>query len=181
MVSIYIFHFTQTTSLNKTAQNAKTGFVGNLTKSEIRDYFIKDVISEKDWALHLDKHQTQNKIDHAPLIMGMFIIILFGARINGSHYNPLITFSFMLGNVRSNKFDRVLGLFYIMAQYAGAMAGGIMQLTINGITEYNAPFFAKEDDYWPSLLTEIVGSFILVFMYLLSTKESTKFSKDQVT
>jgi len=30
------------------------------------------------------------------------------------------------------------------------------------------------------MLTEITGSFILVFMYLLSTKESTKFSKDQV-
>jgi len=112
----------------KTAQNAKTGKVGNLTKSQILDHYINDQ------PISIDTDITGNEIDKAPLIMGMFIIILFGARINGSHYNPLITFSFMLGNVRSNKFDRVLGFFYIMAQYAGAMAGGIFQLTINGIT-----------------------------------------------
>jgi len=110
------------------SQNAKTGKVGNLTKSQILDHYINDQ------PISIDTDITGNEIDKAPLIMGMFIIILFGARINGSHYNPLITFSFMLGNVRSNKFDRVLGFFYIMAQYAGAMAGGIFQLTINGIT-----------------------------------------------
>lgn len=51
----------------------------------------------------------------APLLMGMFVIILFGARISGSHYNPLITFSYMIGNVRQGKFDRLLGAFYIMS------------------------------------------------------------------
>jgi len=32
----------------------------------------------------------------------------------------------MLGNYRQNNFDRILGLFYIMAQYAGALAGGLL-------------------------------------------------------
>jgi len=67
----------------------------------------------------------------APLLMGMFVVILFGARISGSHYNPLITFSYMIGNVRQGKFDRILGLFYILSQYAGALLAGILNLMIN--------------------------------------------------
>lgn len=110
--------------------------------------------------------------------MGMFVIIMFGARISGSHYNPLITFSYVIGNVRQGKFDRILGLFYILAQFAGAFAGGMMQWMINGITQYNAVLFTVK--YWPSTLTEITGSFLLVFMYLLSTQEKTKFTKDHM-
>jgi len=63
--------------------------------------------------------------------MGMFVVILFGARISRSHYNPLITFSYMIGNVRQGKFDRILGLFYILSQYAGALLAGILNLMIN--------------------------------------------------
>ena len=109
----------------------------------------------------------------------MFVIILFGARISGSHYNPIITFSYIIGNVRQAKFDRILGLFYILAQFAGAMLAGFMNLMINGTKpDFKAILFTV--DYGPSSLTEIIGSFILVFMYLCSTEEKTKFSKDQL-
>lgn len=109
----------------------------------------------------------------------MFVIIMFGARISGSHYNPIITFSYMIGNVRQGKFDRILGLFYILSQFAGGMLAGFLNLMINGTDiEYKA--LLATTDYWPSTLTEITGSFILVFMYLCSTEEKTKFSKDSV-
>lgn len=48
----------------------------------------------------IDTQNAANEIDEAPLVLGMFILILFGARISGSHYNPLITFSYVIGNVR---------------------------------------------------------------------------------
>lgn len=35
-------------------------------------------------------------------------------------------------------------------------------------------------DLWKSMLLETIGSFILVFMYLCSTEEKTKFTKDSV-
>jgi glycerol uptake facilitator-like aquaporin len=35
-------------------------------------------------------------------------------------------------------------------------------------------------DLWKSMLLEAIGSFILVFMYLCSTEEKTKFTKDSV-
>jgi len=106
----------------------------------------------------------------------MFAVIMFGARISGSHYNPIITFSYMIGNVRQGKFDRILGLFYILSQFAGAMAAGMMNWLINGVNDRKAVLATV--DYWPSTLTELTGSFMLVFMYLCSTEEKTKFSKD---
>ena len=60
----------------------------------------------------MNEQTTDNEIDKSPLLMGMFVVIMFGARISGSHYNPIITFSYMVGNVRQGKFDRLLGLFY---------------------------------------------------------------------
>ena len=59
-------------------------------------------------------------------MLGMYVTITFSARISGSHFNPAITFSYMLGNVKSGKFDRILGIFYILAQFAGAFIGAIL-------------------------------------------------------
>ena len=61
--------------------------------------------------------------DNCGLLLGMFVTIMFSARISGSHFNPCITLSFMFGNVKQGKFDRVLGVLYIAAQVAGAFAG----------------------------------------------------------
>ena len=84
----------------------------------------------------------------------------------------------MIGNVRQGKFDRILGFFYILSQFAGAMLAGLFNLMLNGSGEYRV--ILATTDYWPSTLTELTGSFILVFMYLCSTEDKTKFSKDSV-
>lgn len=47
---------------------------------------------------------------------------------------------------------------------------------LNGHTEYSVVLATNK--YWPSTLTEIIGSFMLVFMYLCSTDAKTKFTKD---
>jgi len=65
------------------------------------------------------------KADNAGLLLGMFVTIMFSARISGSHFNPCITLGFMLGNVKQMKFDRVLGGLYIAAQIGGAFLGNI--------------------------------------------------------
>lgn len=53
--------------------------------------------------------------DNVGLLLGMFICIMFSAKISGSHFNPCITFSYMMGNIQTKKFDRVLGFLYIVA------------------------------------------------------------------
>ena len=70
--------------------------------------------------------------DISPLLMGSFVLIMFSARISGSHFNPIITFSYMIGNVRQGKFDRILGFFYIAAQFLGAAVGGIFAAILFG-------------------------------------------------
>ena len=65
-------------------------------------------------------------IDNTGLLLGIFVTIMFSARISGSHYNPCITFSYMIGNVKHGNFDRMLGFLYIAAQFAGAMLGGVL-------------------------------------------------------
>ena len=125
----------------------------------------------------MNEQTTDNEIDKSPLLMGMFVVIMFGARISGSHYNPIITFSYMVGNVRQGKFDRLLGLFYMLSQFAGGLMAGFMNMMLNGVGG-DQKVILMTTKYWPSSLTEITGSFILVFMYLCSTEEKTKFSKD---
>lgn len=127
---------------------------------------------------NISTHTAENEIDKSPLLLGMFVIIMFGARISGSHYNPIITFSYMLGNVRHGKFDRILGLFYILSQFAGAILAGFLNLMLNDTGDYKVLLATTTEHYWPSTLTELFGSFILVFMYLCSTEEKTKFSQD---
>ena len=63
--------------------------------------------------------------DNAGLLLGMFVTIMFSARISGSHFNPCITLSFMFGNVKQGKFDRILGVLYIIAQFLGAILGQV--------------------------------------------------------
>ena len=64
--------------------------------------------------------------DQSGLLLGMFVVIMFSARISGSHFNPCITFSYMIGNVKHRHFDRVLGVLYIIAQFVGAQLGSAL-------------------------------------------------------
>ena len=71
--------------------------------------------------------------DHVGLLCGFFILLIFSARISGSHFNPAVTLSFMFRkdvSGGSGRFSRVLGILYIAAQYAGAILGGIMSYNL---------------------------------------------------
>ena len=70
--------------------------------------------------------------DNAGLLLGMFVTIMFSARISGSHFNPCITLSYMIGNVKIGKFDRILGFLYIAAQVLGAFLGCIFAKIFSG-------------------------------------------------
>ena len=63
--------------------------------------------------------------DFAGFLCGFFVLLIFSARISGSHFNPAITLAFMLRR-DIGRFSRMLGLLYIAAQYAGALLGAII-------------------------------------------------------
>lgn len=62
--------------------------------------------------------------DKAGLLLGMFVTVMFAARISGSHYNPCITLAYMMKDFRTINFKPLLCIFYIVAQFAGALLGG---------------------------------------------------------
>ena len=63
------------------------------------------------------------------LLCGFFVLLIFSARISGSHFNPAITLAFMFRR-DTGKFSRLLGLLYIAAQYAGALLGAILSYNL---------------------------------------------------
>ena len=118
------------------------------------------------------------KADNVGLLLGMFITIMFSAKISGSHFNPIITFSFMIGNVKSGNFDRVLGFLYIGAQVLGAQLGAIFAKIFASGHENDIPLNVPIGEVIQQIILEVVASFFLVFMYLASTDKKTKFTSD---
>ena len=107
----------------------------------------------------------------------MFILLIFSAKVSGSHYNPMITLAFMF---RSDfgKFAKPLGLAYILFQIVGGFLGGLLGY----VFMQRAVSFGIEDssDVGFGITSETLGSFFLAFIYLTQTETATKVSKDPV-
>jgi glycerol uptake facilitator-like aquaporin len=53
--------------------------------------------------------------DYLGFVMGVFILLAFGFKISGAHYNPCVTLAFMLRKQSGLRFsNRVLGIAYII-------------------------------------------------------------------
>lgn len=69
--------------------------------------------------------------DTVSFLVGFFVLLIFSARISGSHFNPAITLAFMFRR-DIGRFSRLLGLLYIVAQYFGALLGTQISYNIFG-------------------------------------------------
>jgi glycerol uptake facilitator-like aquaporin len=58
-------------------------------------------------------------------LLGLWVLIIFGFKISGSHYNPAISFAFMLRKNIGN-YPRVLALAYIIFQAIGGFLGALL-------------------------------------------------------
>ena len=47
------------------------------------------------------------------IFTGYLILLIFSARISGSHYNPIVTLAFMLRD-DAGRFNRWLGILYML-------------------------------------------------------------------
>jgi glycerol uptake facilitator-like aquaporin len=59
------------------------------------------------------------------MFIGFFILLILSARISGSHYNPIVTLSFMLRR-DAGQFNRWLGILYMLFQLGGALLGAFV-------------------------------------------------------
>ena len=62
------------------------------------------------------------------IFVGFFVLLVFSARISGSHFNPAVTLAFMFRR-ETGGFSRLLGLGYILFQCCGGVCGGLLAYT----------------------------------------------------
>ncbi len=56
-------------------------------------------------------------------LLGTWVLIIFSAKVSGSHFNPAITLAFMMRKDIGKRFSRPIGLAYMVFQFGGAICG----------------------------------------------------------
>jgi glycerol uptake facilitator-like aquaporin len=141
----------------------------------------------------------------AGMLLGFWIITLFGVAISGAHFNPAVTVVFMLRKNSQFGSRRLLGILYIAAQFIGGiLAATIAVFIINNannnvaispvlvdggtftqivgagnstISVETTKFVYKS---FSATISELVGTFMFVFLFMLCTDKKTQFSEDKV-
>lgn len=114
--------------------------------------------------------------------VGFFILLIFSARISGSHFNPSVTLAFMLRK-DTGRFSRWLGLAYMLFQAGGAWCGGIFAyfvLQARPVLSVGVSIDGVDTDSLgiQSLVQQSIGTALLVFLYLTQTEKETKLAAD---
>jgi len=60
------------------------------------------------------------------ILLGMWVVTLFGQAISGAHFNPAVTLVFMLRKNSSFGSRRLLGIIYIAGQLLGGIAAALI-------------------------------------------------------
>jgi aquaporin Z len=104
--------------------------------------------------------------DGIGFFVGFFVLLVFSARISGSHFNPAVTLAFMLRK-ETGGFSRILGLAYIIFQIGGGLLGGLLGYTWFqaqpqvGVINTNGSYLILQ-----AMTIETMATAILIFLYL---------------
>ena len=66
------------------------------------------------------------------MLLGFWVITLFAEAISGAHFNPAVTFVFMLRKNSPLGQRRLKGIIYIIGQLCGGILAGLFALIIQG-------------------------------------------------
>jgi glycerol uptake facilitator-like aquaporin len=99
-------------------------------------------------------------------LLGIFVLIIFGAKVSGSHYNPGVTLAFIFRR-DAGKFSRPLGVAYILFQMLGGFFGGFLGFFFS---QDGLNFGVNSSYIVQAILAETIGSFFLSFLYLTQTE-----------
>ena len=112
------------------------------------------------------------------LAMGLWIVVIFCWKTSGAQLNPAITAAYVLRKDERPAYQMhmMLGLMYIGAQVAGAYVGATLMSFLN----WDLVAIRPENDKWifPAMMQETLGTFVLVFFYLMQSDSKQHFSKE---
>ena len=122
---------------------------------------------------------TTTSGDSIGFFVGFFVLLVFSARISGSHFNPAVTLAFMVRK-ETGGFSRILGIAYMLFQIAGGLLGGLLGYTFFQAQPSLGLVKTPNDGYLilQSIVIQALATAILVFLYLTQTEEKTKLSDD---
>ena len=107
---------------------------------------------------------------------GYWVISFLSEPITGAHYNPAITFAHLFK--RDAKFNKILCIFYLIAQFTGGLVGAVLGIFF---TKYGAFLMIKNSDnsfLFQAVVIEIVASFIFTLIFMTQSEKTTRFSED---
>lgn len=113
------------------------------------------------------------------LLLGLWVMIIFGWKISGAHYNPAISLAFMLRKDVGG-FPRPLGIAYMFIQFLGGFLGALLSWFLR--TDAGAAgqiTIADFSYFFYAMVAETLGSFLVVFFYLTQTEAKTVFSREK--
>jgi len=118
----------------------------------------------------------------AGMLLGMWIMTLFGQAISGAHFNPAVTLTMMIRKNSTFGKRRILGVMYIAAQICGGIASALLVIFLNGHAELVVPAIESNGNSksTSAFISEILGTFFFCFMFMLCTEAKTQFSSDKV-
>lgn len=127
---------------------------------------------------------TTTSGDSIGFFVGFFVLLVFSARISGSHFNPAVTLAFMVRK-ETGGFSRILGIAFMLFQIAGGLLGGLLGYTFFQ-AQPSIELVAQKNDLgvvtgyliFQSIFIQALATAILVFLYLTQTEEKTKLSDD---
>mmetsp|Transcript_22511 Transcript_22511/g.25028 ORF Transcript_22511/g.25028 Transcript_22511/m.25028 type:complete len:190 (-) Transcript_22511:72-641(-) len=106
---------------------------------------------------------------------GYWFIVAICHNITGSHFNPIVTLSFMFRR-DNGKMKINLGIWYIIVQILGCIVGCLLAYML---LENGGSLRFENDEYsFQAAFSETLGSFLYVFVFLIHTGAETKFSND---
>lgn len=117
------------------------------------------------------------------ILIGLWMLTIFCWRISQSQLNPAVTLAYMFRH-DSKKIHFSLGILMMGAQVAGAYVGALYVLFINWNLPPMIPITSNNttgvnySGVFPSIMQEIVGSFIFVLFFKIMTDERLHFSKE---
>lgn len=107
-------------------------------------------------------------MNQTSLLLVLWVLTIFGCKISGAHYNPAISFAFMLRKDVGN-FPRPLAIAYIIFQCLGGFLGAILSwfLRVDSMEYGSVTVYEDSFNYiLAAIVAESIGSFFVAFFYL---------------
>lgn len=133
------------------------------------------------------------------VLLGYWVITLFGVAISGAHFNPCVTLVHMFKKNPEKLFrgQRLIGFMYMLAQFGGGLIAAILSnfiletqrchqvlvepITVGAIeTKTDNKDTTTESKWFAAMTSEVIGTFFFCFLFMLCTDKATQFSKDRV-